>query len=94
MDARKLLDALLIAERLKDATRHCYTAGGRHESVAEHSWMMTLMAFFMRDEFPDAVLGIVRLHARFQQRQDAVGCVAVAEKKTSLCHENPLSISF
>lgn len=31
----------------------CYTSKGRHESVAEHSWMMTLMAFFMRDEFPD-----------------------------------------
>lgn len=54
MDPRKLLDALLIAERLKDTTRHCYTAKGRHESVAEHSWMMTLMAFFMRDEFPEA----------------------------------------
>lgn len=54
MEARKLLDALLVAERLKDTTRHCYTAKGRHESVAEHSWMMTLMAFFMRDEFPEA----------------------------------------
>ena len=53
MEARKLLDALLIAERLKDTTRHCYTSKGRHESVAEHSWMMTLMAFFMRDEFPE-----------------------------------------
>lgn len=53
MDARKLLDILLIAERLKDTTRHCYTAKGRRESVAEHSWMMTLMAFFMRDEFKD-----------------------------------------
>ncbi|WP_142414048.1 HD domain-containing protein [Hathewaya massiliensis] len=53
MKARKLLDALLVAERLKDTTRHCYTAKGRHESVAEHSWMMTLMAFFMRDEFPE-----------------------------------------
>ena len=53
MDARKLLDVLLIAERLKDTTRHCYTAKGRHESVAEHSWMMTLMAFFMRDEFKE-----------------------------------------
>lgn len=51
MEARKLLDALIIAERLKDTTRHCYTSKGRHESVAEHSWMMTLMAFFMRDEF-------------------------------------------
>lgn len=54
MDARKLLDALSVAERLKDATRHCYTRNGRHESVAEHSWMMTLMAFFMKDEFPEA----------------------------------------
>lgn len=54
MEARKLLDALLVAERLKDTIRHCYTAKGRHESVAEHSWMMTLMAFFMRDEFKEA----------------------------------------
>lgn len=53
MEARKLLDALLVAERLKDTTRHCYTSKGRHESVAEHSWMMTLMAFFMLDEFDD-----------------------------------------
>lgn len=53
MDARKLLDALSVAERLKDATRHCYTRNGRHESVAEHSWMMTLMAFFIKDEFPE-----------------------------------------
>lgn len=54
MEVRKLLDALMVAERLKDTTRHCYTSKGRHESVAEHSWMMTLMAFFMRDEFPGA----------------------------------------
>ena len=54
MDARKLLDVLAVAERLKDTTRHSYTSKGRHESVAEHSWMMTLMAFFMRDEFPEA----------------------------------------
>lgn len=54
MENRKLLDTLLIAERLKDTMRHCYTAKGRRESVAEHSWMMTLIAFFMRDEFPEA----------------------------------------
>ena len=54
MEARTLLDALNVAERLKDTTRHCYTRNGRHESVAEHSWMMTLMAFFMKDEFPEA----------------------------------------
>lgn len=54
MEQRALLDALHVAERLKDATRHCYTSGGRHESVAEHSWRITLMAYFLRDEFPEA----------------------------------------
>ena len=38
MEPRELLDALAVADRLKDTTRHCYTVGGRHESVAEHSW--------------------------------------------------------
>ena len=54
MKPRELLDILSVTERLKDVVRHCYTSGGRRESVAEHSWMMTVMAFFMRDEFPDA----------------------------------------
>jgi len=54
MEARKLLETLQVAERLKDTTRHCYTKNGRHESVAEHCWMATLMAFFMKDEFPEA----------------------------------------
>ena len=53
MDAKKLLAALHVAERLKDTTRHCYTSGGRHESVAEHSWRMALMAYFVSDEFPN-----------------------------------------
>ncbi len=54
MQAREFLTAMNTAERLKDATRHCYTSGGRHESVAEHSWRMALMALFMADEFPEA----------------------------------------
>ena len=28
MEARKFLDALSVAERLKDVTRHSYTSGG------------------------------------------------------------------
>lgn len=54
MEPRRFLDALTVAERLKDTTRHCYTAKGRHESVAEHCWMTTLMAFFLREAFPEA----------------------------------------
>ena len=54
MNPRELLDILVVAERLKDATRHCYTSKGRHESVAEHCWMSCLMAFLMKEEFPEA----------------------------------------
>ncbi len=54
MKPRELLEALSVASRLKDTTRHSFTEKGRHESVAEHSWMTTLMAFLMKDEFPEA----------------------------------------
>ena len=56
MNPRALIDILRVAERLKDTTRHCYTSGGRHESVAEHSWRMTLMAYLVADAFPQADL--------------------------------------
>ena len=54
MEARSFLEVMGIAEKLKDATRHCYTSQGRHESVAEHSWRAALMAYFLKDEFPEA----------------------------------------
>ena len=53
MDARRLIDFLRVMERLKDAPRHCWTTGGRRESVAEHSWRVALMAMLMADEFPE-----------------------------------------
>ena len=53
MDARTFLDILHVAERLKDTPRHCTTSKGRVESVAEHSWRISLMAFLLRGEFPD-----------------------------------------
>ena len=59
MEPEKLLEALHTAEKLKDTTRHCYTSQGRHESVAEHSWRIALMALWLRDEFPQADMGKV-----------------------------------
>ncbi len=56
MTPERLLDTLHTTERLKDVTRHSYTSGGRRESVAEHSWRLALMAFFLRDAFPEADL--------------------------------------
>ena len=49
MKPAELLHILHTAEHLKDVTRHAYTSGRRHESVAEHSWRLALMAFFLRD---------------------------------------------
>ena len=66
MEAKELLRVLHTAERLKDETRHCYTSGGRRESVAEHSWRLALTALFLRDEFPaldmDRVIRMCLIH--------------------------------
>ena len=66
MDARRLIDFLRVMERLKDAPRHCWTTGGRRESVAEHSWRVALMAMLMADEFPaldiDRVVRMCLIH--------------------------------
>ena len=62
----ELLTILHTAAALKDTTRHCYTSGGRHESVAEHSWRLCLFAWLLRDEFPqldmDKVLYMCLIH--------------------------------
>lgn len=69
-----LLDMLHTAEKLKDTTRHCYTSGGRHESVAEHSWRLALMAF-----------SPYLMALREQIRQDSVEKIQQAQAdKTSL----------
>lgn len=47
------LDFLRTAERLKDTLRSAYTTSGRIESVAEHTWRLTLLALTFADELPD-----------------------------------------
>ena len=54
MDEHTFLDILHTAERLKDTLRHSTTSGGRPESVAEHSWRVSLMALLLKGEFPEA----------------------------------------
>lgn len=54
MNTTEYLNILHVAERLKDTPRHCTTGKGRTESVAEHSWRVSLMAMLLRHEFPDA----------------------------------------
>ena len=56
MDATEvagLLDFLRAAESLKTVTRSAYTSQGHPESVAEHTWRLSLMALLIAPEFPD-----------------------------------------
>ena len=53
----KIIDYIKIVnifEAMKRNTRHSWLSDGRHESIAEHSWRLSLMAYFLKDEFPEA----------------------------------------
>ena len=52
IEPQKIIEILDILEKLKCNTRHSYTSSGRLESVAEHSWRLSIMALLMKDEFP------------------------------------------
>jgi putative hydrolase of HD superfamily len=57
-----LLKFLRDAERLKNVRRSAYTSDGHQESVAEHSWRLTLMATLLAREFPDVdVARLIRM---------------------------------
>lgn len=54
MEMKEFMEIIHFAETLKNQTRHAWTSAGRHESVAEHCWRLCLMAYFLRDKFPEA----------------------------------------
>ena len=54
MKVREYLDLMYKMETLKCTPRHSWTSTGRRESVAEHTWRLALMAYFIKDEFPEA----------------------------------------
>ena len=62
MKAQELLEILSVAEKLKCITRHSDTSSGRRESVAEHSWRLSLMAMLLEDEFPETdILKVLKM---------------------------------
>lgn len=48
-----VLDFLRATERLKTVTRSAYTSAGERESVAEHTWRLSLMALLLAPQFPE-----------------------------------------
>lgn len=45
--SKSILELLKLSERLKFELRHSWLSNGRQESVAEHTWQMTLMAMLV-----------------------------------------------
>lgn len=56
----QILSVVRLAERLKRTLRHSWLSDGRHESVAEHSWRMALMALLVAPHL-DTTLNVERL---------------------------------
>ena len=52
MEVSEFLDFLHCIEPMKTNTRHSWTAGGTPETVAAHSWRLTVMALLLEGEFP------------------------------------------
>ena len=77
MDVTSLLSVLRTAEKLKDTTRHCYTSGGRHESVAEHSWRLALVALLPVPPIAFALRAIVRYIRDSDEMQQRIELEAV-----------------
>lgn len=72
MEQREFLNFLAVAEKLKCNTRHSWTSSGRHESVAEHSWRLAVMAWLLKDEFPEADISKVIRMCLFHDMGEAV----------------------
>ena len=81
MEPRRLIEVMALAEQMKNQTRHSWTSGGRHESVAEHSWRLGVLAYFVKDEFPEADMERVMLMCLFHDIGEAfTGDVPAFEK--------------
>ena len=96
MKPESLLAQLHLAERLKNTTRHCYTSSGRHESVAEHSWRLALMAYWISDEFPDLDMDkVIRMCLIHDLGEAFTGDIPVfLKKKTDESHEEDLLLDW
>ncbi|PRY06817.1 putative hydrolase of HD superfamily [Pontibacter ummariensis] len=58
-DLKRVLEVLHLAEKLKYEMRHSWLSNGRQESVAEHTWRMSLMVVLL-EPYLDKRIDIAR----------------------------------
>ena len=84
MTPKELLEILSVAEKLKCNTRHSYTSTGRHESMAEHSWRIALMAMLLGSEFPHADMNkVIRMCLIHDLGEAFTGDIPAFEKSSA-----------
>lgn len=81
MEIKKLINFVGLVEKLKCNTRHSWTTSRRQESVAEHSYMLALMAYLVKDDFPEADIDKVIVMSLLHDLGEAVmGDIPAFEK--------------
>lgn len=81
MEISKLINFVGLVEKLKCNTRHSWTTSRRRESVAEHSYMLALMAYLVKDDFPEADINKVIVMCLLHDLGEAVmGDIPAFEK--------------
>ena len=65
MNPVQYLECLHKIEKLKCNTRHSWTSCGTQESVAEHSWRLSVMALLAADESGRTLLSQLRKGCNF-----------------------------
>jgi len=74
------------AENLKNILRHSYTSANRHESVAEHSWMLCLLAVAVIDqvEYQVDLLHLLKMLIVHDLPEAVTGDIPVFDKQAFL----------
>lgn len=84
MEIKELICFVRQIEKLKCNTRHSWTTSGRKESVAEHSFMLAVMAYLTKDAFPTADMNKVILMCLLHDFGEAVtGDIPAFEKNAN-----------
>lgn len=81
MKSETLLEMMALCEKMKCNTRHSWTSAGRRESVAEHTYRLSVFAWLVQDEFPNLCMERVMKMCLFHDIGEAVtGDVACFHK--------------
>lgn len=84
MTQREFIDFLTLVSSMKTTYRHNFTDGSRPESVADHSWRLSLMPLLLEKEFPDIDINkVLRMCILHDLGESVTGDIPCFEKTES-----------